>query len=71
MHGLYCPNCGDLVLKSDGQQTKVRNRVMLVKGGLVYAVCRSCGDDVGVPLTLDESVVKSLPQVKNPKLFIK
>lgn len=66
-HVLCCP-CGEVILKSDNYETKIRSRVLLVKGATTYAVCKGCGEETSIPMSLDHSVVKSLPI--NPRLFI-
>lgn len=68
---LHCHNCGEVILKSNNQETKIRNRIILSKGASLYAVCRGCGSEVIVPLVLDTNMIKALPVTNNPKLFIK
>lgn len=66
-HVLSC-SCGEVILKGDDYTTKIRSRVLLVKGGQTYAVCKGCGSEMTVPLALDHDIVKSLPT--NPRLYI-
>ncbi len=68
MHAALCCPCGEVVLKDNGYETKIRSKVLVIKGGATYAVCKSCGEDVCVPLQLDLDVMKSLKA--NPRLFI-
>ena len=68
MDYLLCCPCGEVIVKDNGYEAKVRSKVLVVKGDTTYAVCKGCGDDVAVPLQLDHSVMKSLRS--NPRLFI-
>lgn len=42
--------CSEIILKSTDGETKIRSRVVLVRGGNVYAVCKGCNAEVKVPL---------------------
>lgn len=66
---LCCHDCGEVVIKDNGYEAKIRSKVLVVKGDNAYAVCKSCGADVCVPLQLDHDVMKSLR--RNPRLFLK
>ena len=66
---LGCPKCNDVILKSSGENTKIRGKMLVFKGGSAYSVCKKCDTEVKVPLLLDQDVVKSLK--KSPKLYIK
>ena len=63
-----CSKCGEVIVKDNGFETKIRNRVLLVKSDAVYAVCKGCGTENAVPLVTDQSLMKSIRS--NPKLFI-
>jgi uncharacterized Zn finger protein len=65
---LCCQQCGEVVVKDSGSEAKIRSRVIVMKGGNAYAVCKGCGVEVSVPLTLDHEMMKSLHG--KPKLFI-
>ncbi len=65
---LCCHNCGEVVIKDNGNEAKIRSKVLVIKSGTAYAVCKHCGTDVCVPLHLDHEVMKSLRS--NPRLFI-
>lgn len=57
--------CNEIVLKSlEGEDSKIRSKVMVIKGGEVFAICKGCSSEVRVPLKLDEELI-------NPPLFIK
>jgi RNase P subunit RPR2 len=64
-----CPSCNDVIVKDDGAETKIRSRVLLLKGGNAFAVCKGCGKEVQVPVSLDQALVKSLRSTP-PKLYI-
>lgn len=64
MRQLRCP-CNELILKSlEGEDMKIRSKVLIIKGDAVFAVCKGCSSEVRVPLKLDEELV-------NPPLFVK
>jgi len=42
--------CSEIIMKSDGGTDKIRAKILLIKGGDVFAVCKKCGDEVQVPL---------------------
>ena len=57
--------CNEIVLKSlDGEDSKIRSKVLVIKGTEVFAICKGCSSEVRVPLKLDEEFI-------NPPLFIK
>lgn len=58
--------CSEVVMKSVGKTTKVRSKILLIKDNCAYAVCKSCGTEVSVPLELKER----LP-VPGPRLILR
>jgi RNase P subunit RPR2 len=56
---ISCSNCSEVVIKSHGADAKLRNKVLIIKGKDVYAVCKGCGHEIRVPLKLDEEVFNS------------
>ncbi len=68
MYSSLCCPCGEVVLKDNGHETKIRSKVLVVKGQNAYAVCKGCGADFAVPLKMDPELVKSMRS--NPRLFI-
>jgi len=65
---LCCHQCGEVVVKDNGSEAKIRSKVLVVKGDNAFAICKSCGTEVSVPLQLDHDVMKSLRS--NPRLFL-
>lgn len=58
-------SCSEIVLKSVGDnESKIRSKILVIKGDEVFAVCKGCNKEVQVPLQLDRDVA-------NPPLFIK
>lgn len=46
---MHC-KCTELVVKSRGSEERtIRNRLMVVKGQKVFAVCPGCKDEVHIP----------------------
>ena len=50
---LSCPKCSEVIMKSAGSDTKVRCRVLIIRGDDVYSICKGCNSEVRVPLILD------------------
>lgn len=44
--------CDEIIMKSDNHVGKIRSKVLILRGNDVYAVCKSCGIEVQVPLTV-------------------
>lgn len=71
-HVLHC-TCGEVIVKSLAEDTKIRAKVLVIKGGASYAVCKNCDREVKVPLQLDTDMLKSLSneRPKHVPLFIR
>jgi hypothetical protein len=67
-HVLVC-TCGEVLVKSHNETTKVRSRILIFKGDIAYAVCKGCGAEIPAPVKLDK--VDLLVKSKNLKLFLK
>ena len=62
-HMVSC-KCGEVLMKSQNDEIKIRGKIFLVKeNGSTFTVCKSCNTEVEVPL----EVKKSTP----PKLIIR
>ena len=48
-HIIY--RCDEIIMKSEGEIKKIRSKIMILRDNNVYAVCKSCGTEVQVPLT--------------------
>lgn len=46
---IICP-CNEIIMKSDNGTEKIRSKILLLKEGKAYAVCKSCNREVEVPL---------------------
>lgn len=44
-------SCDEIIMKSEGQISKIRSRIMLLRDNGVFAVCKGCGTEVQVPLS--------------------
>ena len=65
---LCCNNCGDVIVKDSGDETKSRGKLLVLKSNKAYSVCRGCGAEVEVPIQRDEELFKSLRT--SPRLYI-
>lgn len=54
-HVAVCRHCNDVIMKSLGDETKIRGKIVVFRGDTAYAVCKSCGVENEVPLTLNKS----------------
>jgi len=72
MSTLCCTHCGEQVLKSmpDGS-AKLRSKVIILKGNTSVVVCKGCGSDIPFPLSIDDTLVKSMLKSSRLKLFIR
>ncbi len=51
-----CPTCGDLILRSYGDQVKLRATLLKWSQDGFYAVCKSCKKDVKMDFEILKSV---------------
>ena len=72
MRHLEC-SCGEVLVKSINGVTKIRNKVLVLKGNQTYAVCKGCGAEHPVPLKLveDGSFSDSQPESRRPRLYLR
>ena len=54
---LMCSKCDEVVVKRKGSVTKIRSKVLLIKGGQTLAVCKGCGTDLELPVTIELSTL--------------
>lgn len=65
-HLLTC-RCGEVVLKSRNGITKLRTKIVVFKDGESFVVCKGCGVELPIPISIDSN---SLKKSRNPKLFL-
>lgn len=58
-HVVYC-TCGEVIVKSLLDDTKIRAKVLIMRGNAAFAVCKGCDQEVQVPLQLDNDMLKSM-----------
>ena len=66
-HLLIC-RCGEVLVKASEGEIKLRSKIVVFREGVAWAVCKGCGKELPVPLTLDQGEL--LQKSKNPRLFI-
>jgi ribosomal protein S27E len=66
-HVLVC-KCGEVLIKSAGEATKLRSKIIIFKNGEALAVCKGCGTELPVPVKLDKM---DLLKSQNPRLFLR
>lgn len=47
--------CSELIIKSADDSSKIRSKIIIIKGGGVYAVCKQCATEVEIPLEISKS----------------
>lgn len=66
-HLFKCPNCPEVMVKSQHGATKIRSKIMILKDDGVYGVCKGCNSEVKLPVTVTVEGEKT----SNPPLFVK
>lgn len=51
---ITCP-CSEIIMKSEPGVSKIRSKILILKDNSAYAICKSCGFEVKVPLKIDDS----------------
>jgi hypothetical protein len=54
MSNIIC-SCGEIILKNDSTVTKVRSKILLFKSDTAFAVCKTCGKEIEVPIKKEET----------------
>lgn len=65
-HQVFC-TCGEVIVKSTGEDTKIRAKIVVFKNSAAFAVCRGCDSDVRIPLQLDSDMLKSMVATQEPR----
>ena len=66
-HLLIC-RCGEVLVKSTNGEIKLRSKIVVFRSAGTMAVCKGCGAELPIPVTLDKS--EMLQKSKNMGLFI-
>ena len=51
-HMLFCEKCDEVIVKSTASSTKIRSKVVIIRDGKTYAVCKGCNSDLELPVTM-------------------
>jgi predicted RNA-binding Zn-ribbon protein involved in translation (DUF1610 family) len=49
---LTCPNCGEVILRSERGENVLRNRILILDQRGAMAKCKQCGSMVKVPIRM-------------------
>lgn len=62
---LLCAKCDEVIVKSNGSSTKIRSKVIIIRDDSTFAVCKGCGTDLELPVTLEikQSVSKAISRL--------
>jgi len=69
MQRLLTCRCGEVIVKSVNEKTKIHNKVIVFSSGKAFAVCKSCGAENEVPMQLDKRELKE--EHRRPCLFLR
>lgn len=58
MH-IHCP-CGEVLVKSNAGEVKIRAKILVFKEDKAFAVCKSCGNENQVPVLVNNDLLKSM-----------
>ena len=62
-------SCSEIIVKSQNGSVKLRSKILIFKGNdQAFAICKRCGDEVRVPVSLNKSVSES---EINPPLILR
>lgn len=69
MPSSYYPNivcsCGSIIMKSQDSEYKIRSKILIIKSNKAVSVCKDCGLEVEIPISLN------LQYLPSPRLLIK
>lgn len=65
-YNLDCPNCEGSIIKSYGEETKFRSKLIVWNPKGMFAVCKSCNCEVEVDPELLKSIKSSFVYEVNP-----
>lgn len=65
-HNLDCPKCRGSIIKSYGEETKFRSKLIVWNTKGMFAVCKSCNAEVEVDPELLKSIKSSFVYEVNP-----
>lgn len=69
--GLTC-SCGEVIIKGmPDSSVKIRSKIMLCKSNNFLAVCKSCGNEVPVPITWDAGKILNGEDKEHLRLYVK
>lgn len=57
-------SCSEIIVKSTGDTSKIRSKILIVRGEKVFSICKGCNSEVEVPLEVSKDALC-------PPLFIK
>ena len=69
MQRLLTCKCGEVIVKSINEKTKIHNKVIVFIEEQAYAVCKSCGAENAVPMRLDKGDLEV--EDRQPRLFLR
>lgn len=62
-------SCSEVIAKSESGVTKIRSKLVVMRGNSVAAVCKGCGAEV--PLPLQKSILESTSAAGPPLILRK
>jgi len=71
MNHLVTCTCGQVIVKSVDGKTKVSSKVLILTETGAVAVCKSCSNEIPVPVNLDVDLMKSMSSTKYVPLYLR
>lgn len=57
----HCPRCSGVLVKSLGDEVKIRGKVLIIKDDQCHVVCKNCNAEVPINMRVNqEELTKSL-----------
>jgi RNase P subunit RPR2 len=55
--------CSEVIVKSHNGSVKLRSKILIFKGNDAFAVCKKCGTEVQVPVSIDKGMESYPPLI--------
>jgi hypothetical protein len=67
---LCCSSCGDVIIKSSTKGLKIRTKILIIGEDTSLAVCKQCGSEIPIPVSLDLAKMESVLTSAKMRLFV-
>ena len=70
MNHLIACSCGEVLIKSSNGETKIRGKIIVFRGSEAVTICKGCGAEAIIPVTLDVDALQKSCCTHPPRLFV-